>query len=264
MKLSGLWYYGKSIPILLRGIRNLGEVFHLVNPDINQPRRIHLADGSCFFIRSLMDLWVLKETCLDRQYEKFGVNIQNGWTVVDVGGGWGDFAISVARRNPKSRVIAFEPYPPSANLFETNQLENQASNVELVKAAIGKENGRTQLSIQKKEAVQHSTAKGEVDGGVMVECLSLETAFERLNIECCEFLKMDCEGGEYDILFFAPSEVLNKINRICMETHDGVTRFSHQDLIRFLTEQGYQVRFKVNPVHTTLGLLFAERSGVKN
>jgi len=81
-----------------------------------------------------------------------------------------------------------------------------------------------------------------------------------LHIDHCDFLKMDCEGGEYDILLSASNDALVSVDRICMETHDGVTKYNHTNLVRFLQDHGYQVRFETNPVHASLGMLYAFRN----
>jgi FkbM family methyltransferase len=265
LSIKGWCYYLQSIPTLVLGIRNWGAVFSMSrNRAAGKIYRIRLSDGSQFDVRTWMDVWVLKETCLDRQYERIGETIQDGWTVLDIGGGWGDFSISIAKKNPKSRVVAFEPYPPSIELFKRNQSLNMATNVELIEKAVGKKSGKLSLSGQSKEAVQISTAAGGDGGWLEVESLSLEDAFALYRINHCDFLKMDCEGGEYDILLAAPETVLAKIDRICMETHDGVTQFNHQDLVNFLQQQGFRVRYHVNPVHQSLGMLYAVRSGKDN
>lgn len=265
MRLSGLLYYLRSLPTLLRGVKNLGSVAAMALSASHPTRRIQLADGSSFLVNTLLDVWVLKETCLDRQYETFGETIQDGWTVVDIGGGWGDFAVSIGRRNPKCRVIAFEPFPPSIELFEKNTSLNQVENVQLVAKAVGQQSGRMHLSTQNTEAVQLSTAQMDGGQGLMVEGITLGDAFETLQIEVCDFLKMDCEGGEYEILFSAPEDVIQRIKRICLETHDGVTQYSHFDLIEYLHKHGFQTRFETNPVHSNLGMLYGYRlSGAAN
>lgn len=258
--LSGIIYYLRSIPTLFLGIRNWSEVIAMgFDKSGEKTHRIQLKDGSAFEVRTLMDVWVLKETCLDRQYETFGTAIQDGWTVMDIGGGWGDFAVSIGRKLPQNRIVAFEPYPPSIELFERNRILNHASNVELIRKAIGRESGFLRLSTENKEAVQLSTAETQTGTWLDVESLSLKDAMQSLHIEHCDFLKMDCEGGEYDILFPASEEVLARVDRICLETHDGVTKYNHTDLLRFLQEHGYRVRYEKNPVHASLGMLYAFR-----
>ena len=259
--LTGVIYYLRSIPTLIQGIRNWGEVVVMVFAKSGKKaHQIQLKDGSAFEVRTLMDIWILKETCLDRQYETFGTDIQDGWNVMDIGGGWGDFAVSIGRKHPQNRVIAFEPYPPSIELFERNRILNQTSNVELVRKAVGAESGNLRLSTKNKEAVQLSTADTQAETWIDVESLSLGDALKSLHIDRCDFLKMDCEGGEYDILLLASNDALVSVDRICMEIHDGVTKYNHTDLVRFLQDHGYQVRFESNPVHASLGMLYAFRN----
>ena len=72
-------------------------------------------------------------------------------------------------------------------------------------------------------------------------------------------MKMDCEGGEFGILFNASRETLRKIQHLCLEYHDGFTPYTHEDLIQHLEENGFTVRTKPNAVHDYLGYLYAHR-----
>jgi FkbM family methyltransferase len=71
-----------------------------------------------------MDIWSIKETFLDRFYERFGARIEDGWTVVDIGGGIGDYTLFAAAATPHGRVFAFEPYPQSFALLQQNLAAN--------------------------------------------------------------------------------------------------------------------------------------------
>ena len=66
-----------------------------------------------------------------------------------------------------------------------------------------------------------------------------------------------CEGAEYEILFNASAATLGKIKHICLEHHDGVTPYSHADLIRFFEKNSFQVRRIHSPAYRHLGLLYA-------
>src|SRR5437879_4305635 len=44
-----------------------------------------------------------------------------------------------------------------------------------------------------------------------IEAITLEQVFDRSRIERCDFLKIDCEGAEYDILFGASEVALRRI-----------------------------------------------------
>ncbi len=64
-----------------------------------------------------MDVWSVKETFVDRFYERYGAPVGEGWTVMDIGGGIGDFSIFAAYDKPSNQIYAFEPYPGSFTLL---------------------------------------------------------------------------------------------------------------------------------------------------
>jgi hypothetical protein len=111
------------------------------------------------------------------------------------------------------------------------------------------------------EAVQHraALASSPVAATVDVPCTSLDRVLSDAGLSRCDFLKIDVEGAEYSILLGASDEALSAFRRVCLEYHDGVTPYSHADLVRFLQDKGYQVRTHSNPVHGHLGLLYAWR-----
>lgn len=254
-------YYLSSIPTLLLRVRNWPAVLAVfAGLPLKRPVTIELRDGTRFRVRGPMDIWIIKETCLDRDYERGAVAVEDGWTVIDIGAGSGDFAISVARRSARSRVFAFEPLPESFALLQENLRLNGLSNVTAFPVAIA--GGRGELLLYTKTGLegQHRTARAatsETGGALKVSSISLEDAFERSGIAVCDLLKIDCEGGEYDILFGASEAALSRVRHIAMEFHDGITAHSHEDLVTFLESRGFRVRTRPNPAHANLGFLFA-------
>jgi len=261
MFFSRWFYYLSSIPTLLVGVRNWPSVVAMfLGLPARRPLIIELRNGCRFKVRSAMDIWIIKETCLDRDYERCSVDIEDGWTILDIGAGLGDFAILVAREHPHSAVYAYEPFPESFVLFQENLTLNRISNVRAFPHAIGAQSGPMCLDTGPRAAVQHSTARASANSNeeaVQVLGTTLGRVFEDLGLQRCDFLKMDCEGAEYDILFNTSKEVLCKIKHIALEYHDGITAFSHADLVLFLEEKGLRVKTYPNPVHPELGFLYA-------
>ena len=209
---------------------------------------------------SLMDLWILKETLLDRQYEQVSLPLQDGWTIVDIGAALGDYAVWAAKQTPHGRLIAVEPYPPSVSLLRSNVEKNHVYNVEIFSGAIAASSGSTTLQVEQGSIVQNSTAVNQKSGQIVeVKTTSLDDLFAQFGISKCDYLKMDCEGGEYEILFSASAKSLAKIERICMEVHDGMTQYKREDMIKFLEKSGYQTRLTINPVHADLAYLYADK-----
>ncbi len=259
MLVSRLSYYLASIPTLLLGIKNWPNMLALfVGLPVSRPFVIKLRNGARFQVRTPMDVWILKEAALERQYERASIEIEDGWTIVDVGAGLGDFSISVARAHPQGTVYAYEPFPESFALLQANLRLNQVDNVKAFPHALGAQSGWMDLHIVSPEAVQHTTApEHESSDSIRVPSVTLDQVFAEQQLSRCDYVKMDCEGGEYDILFNASDETLQKVQHFCLEYHDGVTEFSHQDLVRFFENKGFQVRLTRNPVHRHLGLLHA-------
>lgn len=239
---------------MLTGVSNLPST--LLQLQHGQGAFVKLKDGTQFNVCTLMDMWIIKETCLDKAYERDGVAIRDGWTVVDIGASLGDFAISVARSYPNSVVYAYEPFPTSFALLNDNQKRNGLTNVKAFPYAVGSSDGEVTLDVSSfSHAVQHSTATGQE--GLRVKSVSLATVIAQLGERCCSLLKMDCEGAEFDILLNAAPSTLDCIDHISMEVHDGITQFTHADLSRHLEANGFAVKTLPNPVHANLGFLYA-------
>lgn len=280
-------YYLSSIYNLLTGIRNWPLVVRLflrIAPP--GPYAIELRkSGLRLKARGIMDIWSIKETFLDRFYERFGAAVVDGWTVVDIGGGIGDYTLFAALSDPHGKVYCFEPYPGSFALLQENLAANRhaftgaISNVQAFPEAIWSQAGGLTIDSTVGEPGQF-ISRGAVTGGAVsggtsaaggastaggtsaqVPSISLAQAFERLGIAHCDLMKIDCEGAEYPILFNAPQEVLDRVQRIVMEYHDRVTRYTHRDLQEFLSSRGFAVRAVQNYVHPDLGYLYAWRNG---
>jgi FkbM family methyltransferase len=266
MLVSRVLYYLFSIPTLLLGVKNWPKMIAVfLGLPLAQPIVITLRDGSRFQVRTLMDIWILKETCLERQYQHASVKVEDGWVVFDVGAGLGDFAISVARARPHSTVYAFEPFPESFFLLQENLRLNQIQNVRAWPHALSAQAGSTALHLFSPEAVQHTTVSRSDRAGsdVQVSSVTLDQVFSQFQLARCDYMKMDCEGAEYDILFNASDATLQKIKHVCLEYHEGVTEFSHRDLVQFFERHGFRVKQTPSPAHRHLGFLHAVNPSLK-
>ena len=257
-------YYLLSILELLFGFDNpvlLARIFlNLAQPGIQIVRL--RKRGLQFRVRGAMDVWSIKETFLDRFYEKYGFTIQPHWKVIDIGAGLGDYTLYAAMTQLTSQVFSFEPYPESFGLMQENLRLNAITNVQAFDQAIGAASGELILDLSSGEPLQFQSQLKQavhVEKGLSVSSLSLVDALTKLGLESCDLLKLDCEGAEYAILFGVPQPVLERIQRIVMEYHDDPNQYSHADLTRFLKESGFVVEIFPNPVHAHLGYLRAIR-----
>jgi FkbM family methyltransferase len=257
-------YYLSSIFRLLVGIREWPEVVRVFLGAAQTGTR-HISfkkTGAVFKVRGAMDIWSVKETFLDRFYEIYGSRVGDGWKIIDIGAGIGEFTVFAALGHPRNHIFAFEPFPESYNLLQENLRLNGAGNAQVFPEAIGSETGSLALDLSGGEPLQLQSHQLEaqhiIKNTLVVPCLSLADAFDRLKLEYCDLLKLDCEGAEYQILMEAPQTVLRRIHRIIMEYHDLEDGHTHTDLQAFLISQGFRVSTHPNFVHADLGYLYAE------
>jgi FkbM family methyltransferase len=257
-------YYLLSIAKLLFGFYDpilITKIFlNLANPGIKTVRLRRLSLQ--FRVRGAMDVWSIKETFLDRFYEKFGFTIQPNWKIIDIGAGVGDYSLYAAVTQPNSKIFSFEPFPESFALMQENLRLNTIKNVQVFEQAVGASSGELILDLAGGEPLQFQSYLGStvnVNQSLSVSSVSLADVLARFEIESCDLLKLDCEGAEYPILFGTQETCLARIKRIVMEYHDNLTQYSHKDLTHFLNEHGFQVESFSNPVHPHLGYLRAIR-----
>jgi len=259
------WYYLTSIFRILLNFNNWPRLLPLfLNPAHSGEHHINLRHPPLQIqVRGAMDIWSVKETFLDSFYTRYGVSIQNGWKVLDIGAGVGDFSLYAAYGNPQTVVYAYEPFPDSYKLMIKNLTMNAIDNVMAFQQAIWSQNGRLALDLSAGEPLQIMSKGPELAGeyrdAITVQAYSLDQVLQNHEIGVVNLLKMDCEGAEYAILLGASGQVIAKIERIIMEYHDMDTEHNHQVLVSFLEKMGFKVSTQKNFVHDHIGYLFATR-----
>ncbi len=180
------------------------------------------------------------EVFSQRVYEPFLKNFNlSDKIIVDIGGALGDTAIYFALKGAKM-VYAFEPTPNFYDLacknVKINNLENKC---EIINAAVGKEKKDDNLEDQtfKDMFINDSETKEYRGTNKKVPMTTLQEIVEKFNLTDA-FLKLDCEGYEYDIILNAPREIIRKFDYIIMEYHYGF-----ENLQKKLQENGFFVDY---------------------
>lgn len=94
-----------------------------------------------------------------------------------------------------------------------------------------------------------------------IEVKSLDKIFYDNNIISCDFLKIDCEGCEYDIFERSSSNKLKKIKYIAIEIHlfNPYLKRRYKKLRARLKQNGFHIIEVENQVHECLKFLYASR-----
>jgi len=205
-----------------------------------------------------MDRYVFYETVLRRDYFIHGATPRPGDLVIDVGGNIGGFTIVAAQRvGPTGRVIAIEPEPAAFDQLVANVRRNGLQNVTPRRAAIGARAGVIVMRCLSR--CLYTTAFSPTDipppdkPDIQVPVIPLDQLLTEERIDRCNLLKIDVEGGEYDILDALSKEAANRIDRIVVEYHPAPGR-QYQELFHRLQALGYD-----RIIHHW-AMLFASRS----
>ena len=258
-------YYSKSAWEMIRHFKHWpGLFFYMLHGSAAKNYLLQLRRPPVqLMVRSAMDIWSVKETFLDAFYTRYGVSIQDGWTVVDIGAGIGDFSIYAAYDKPNTTIYAYEPFFDSYELFIKNLQLNNIENVNPFQIAIWSTDGELILDASSGEPLQITSRKidGTSEQGKrdFVQAISLLSILEAHAVEKVDLIKMDCEGAEYEVLMKVLPGTFDKIERIIMEYHNLDSDRNYQRLIPFLEDQGYHVRRYKNAVHDHIGFLYAAK-----
>jgi len=164
---------------------------------------------------------ILKEIFEQRTYADYFPFYQKT-TIVDIGAHFGYFSLFAHKNlHSSSKIIAIEASKENVEHLKQNIEKNAAQNIEVVSCGIGGKSGEAQL--YKGANVNYSILKDynlAKEQGEIIKIRTLPQIIESHQLKYIDFLKLDCEGAEYQILETLPPDTFQKIGVISMEFHD--------------------------------------------
>ncbi len=131
------------------------------------------------------------EIFIDKVYEKY-FEVEENDVVFDIGASSGPFTYSIFDKNP-SKIYCFEPH---IELFKTLSENVSCDKVILVNKAIGNNDEFLNTTgIFNKDIIDTCSE----DNLQTVPSVKFSTFIRKNEIKKIDFLKIDCEGGEYDV-----------------------------------------------------------------
>ena len=165
--------------------------------------------------------------------------------IIDVGAHIGVFSMLAAKKITNSKIYAIEPCRSSFELLKKNVEENALNNIFCFNLALDDHKGTSQLFYNTKDGNWgHTIVKDFQGGGETVPSETLENFMRDNNIGFCDYMKLNCEGAEFNILVSAPLPVLSRIKVIMTQYHlDLAENRSLEDLTSHLRQAGFRLRF---------------------
>jgi FkbM family methyltransferase len=248
---------------IVKTYRNPYVVFanRLRIPTKQHCRTLTLRNGLRFKTRSnTQDTSFANEIWVHRTYAPPGFRINENDTVVDIGAHIGLFSVFAATQARTGMVYAFEPLPGNIALLKENLKLNAISNAIPIQMAVGSRSEQRTFYVSSSNTGASSFIPYEDRiEEILARTISLTDLVRLFDLRTIDFLKMDCEGAEYEILFNAPHDVTGKIKRIAMEIHNVDSERNVRTFKAFLEREGFIVTLKMPNLNDTVGILYALR-----
>lgn len=175
--------------------------------------------------------------------------LQTGMTVLDIGAHHGLYTLLASKKvGPKGSVIAFEPSPRELRKLRWNLALNRSRNVRLEPFALSSNEGMAKLFVCLGQGTACNSlrppAVSEPTQMILVPVTTLDSYLEKHPICPVDFMKMDVEGAELEVLKGA-TKLLNSNFRpvIMCELADIRTEpwsYVSYEIYEFLETRGYR------------------------
>jgi FkbM family methyltransferase len=229
------------------------------------PSRVVLKNGIRFESHSIY--WAdINGIFFQGLYNPLFLPIEPDDVVVDIGANIGVFSIYAATKT-RNTVYAFEPFPQYFDSLNQNICANNLDNITPYQCAVSNSVGTEffsdsplattqsvpQMNRPKKVALSPSGHYIEVPS------MTLEHFMGEHRLETIDFLKLDCEGSEGIILESTPKSCLQRIRKIAMEFHDGLSKLKHPRIQAIMEDAGFTTHLEWDGV-SKLGTIHAWQS----
>jgi FkbM family methyltransferase len=149
------------------------------------------------------------------------MNLPNDPVIVDIGANVGIISFYFAKRFPNAKIYAYEPHPINyANLIRGIEANGLTNVFPFNKAVLDDSDSEIEIYLNRENSGASSVFYPTEDSA-FVDTITLEEIVAEHQIEKIDFLKIDCEGSEFEIL--ENSEILYTgnlpIQRMFVEIH---------------------------------------------
>lgn len=188
---------------------------------------VKLWNGLMFKVRgNTSDIRITSEVFIHKDYQSVILNkkFKTGSVCVDIGANIGVFSVFLASKMRGGVIYSFEPLPENYLLLQKNiNLNGFVNKVRVFQKAVSSKSGKFYL---------YRKSENDTGGGsiyfvnlvthpikIEIEAISIYDIFTNYGIEKIDFLKIDCEGCEYEIIYSIPQKYLLKIAEMLIEYH---------------------------------------------
>ncbi len=163
-------------------------------------------------------------------------------TIIDIGANMGSFAVYAALACPNAKIYCFEPEERNFRVLMQNiGINSLQKRVRAFQCAVASSSGDRPMAIGL-SPLNSLVTLGTCRARQMVRCTTLRDIFKQNKLETVDFLKVNCEGAEYEIFEGCNRDDFERMPRIRLEYHNlGNAKKNGEWLAKYLAGQGYEI-----------------------
>lgn len=149
--------------------------------------------------------------------------IRPGTICFDIGAHIGYYSLLMSKWvGPAGKVISFEPMPYTYSFLTANAQRNGARNIVAKQSAVGHQVGYVQMASAINQRLGWSSIADS--GDITVSCTSVDAEVETNSLKTVDFIKIDVEGYELNVLRGAEETIKKLQPQIMFEVNDNALR----------------------------------------
>jgi FkbM family methyltransferase len=182
----------------------------------------------------------------------FRSRLQESSVVFDIGAYIGTYTFVASQTARKGKVYAFEPDPRSAERLQRSVQISNIDNIQIVQAALGDHTGELPFVLAAyppQSSLSNDSASGSDIQSISVQLESLDNYCQAQDITHVDYLKIDVEGAELQVLRGGANMIRTSRPEMIIELHETMAPslgYTTQDVIEYLQGLNY-VLYQVLP-----------------
>jgi FkbM family methyltransferase len=225
--------------------QKLGTKSTIIKTDLGFKFKVDFNNVSAYFF--YFEKYELEEIDLIKKY------LKPGMTVLDIGANIGYLTLLMSNLvGPEGHVYSFEPNPTIYSRLGDNiginpDLDDGRITTEKIALGASEDKMEFYCPINGHEGVGglQDTKRAPLDKVIEVKVNTLDNFVLEHNIDRIDFIKMDVEGGEFDVIRGAKN-TLKKMNPIILfeatELNTAPYGYKVKDFLQYLENEGFTVK----------------------
>jgi len=197
---------------------------------------------------------LIHEIYVKNDYFKF-FSINENDTVLDAGANIGLFTILAGKKlNNTGKVIAVEPDDNNFDMLQENIKINNLKNIIPYKKGLWSHETNLEFLIGKRPG-EHSLLDNDQFSGnkIVIECVSLDSLLDTFNLSHFDFIKMDIEGAEIEVVLNSKRIIEDIRTKWVIEAlHPVDGHAAYKKIMPYMNEHNFKILADVDNYRGTI------------